>query len=147
MFSLNFDYLLFSLFPVRDVGSDFGVSGLCNFVSGLIYFSLAVSPIQITQSFWVRAPIQFVHIYSLYKKKRKHYTILNNLRTFEDEHFKLTGYLDWHVPYQLDEFHIFPALQHHVFVRHARVPMKPKVTKQYVMSITCTLKSTDSLCP
>ena len=34
MFSLNFDYLLFSLFPVRDVDSDFGVSCLCNFVSG-----------------------------------------------------------------------------------------------------------------
>ena len=29
MFSLKFDYLLYSLFPVRDVGSDFGVSGLC----------------------------------------------------------------------------------------------------------------------
>ena len=59
MFSLKFDYLFFSLFPVRDVGSDFGVCGLCNFVSGLIcqnkylifvmflYFSPAVSPIQI----------------------------------------------------------------------------------------------------
>ena len=59
MFSLNFDYLLFPLFPVRDVGSDFGVSCLCNFVSGLIYhkkyyicfmflyFSPAVSSIQI----------------------------------------------------------------------------------------------------
>ena len=45
--------------------------------------------------------------YSLYKKKRKHYIIFNNLRTFKDEHFKLTGNLDWHVPYQLDEFHIF----------------------------------------
>ena len=45
--------------------------------------------------------------YSLYKKKRKHYIIFNNLRTFEDEHFKLTGDLDWHVPYQLDEFHNF----------------------------------------
>ena len=48
--------------------------------------------------------------YSLYKKKRKHYIIFNNLRTFNDEHFKLTGDLDWHVPYQLDEFHNFPAL-------------------------------------
>ena len=48
--------------------------------------------------------------YSLYKKKRKHYIIFNNLRTFEDEHFKLTVDLDWHVPYQLDEFHNFPAL-------------------------------------
>ena len=36
MFSMYFDYLLFSLFPIRDVGSDFGVSGFCNFVSGLI---------------------------------------------------------------------------------------------------------------
>ena len=44
------------------------------------------------------------------KKKRKHYIIFNNLRTFIDEHFKLTGDLDWHVPYQLDEFHIFPVL-------------------------------------
>ena len=49
-------------------------------------------------------------IYSLYKKKRKHYIIFNNLRTFEDEPFKLTGDLDWHVPYHLDDFHIFPAL-------------------------------------
>ena len=46
-------------------------------------------------------------IYSLYKKKRKHYIIFNNLSTFQDEHFKLTGDLDWHVPYQKDEFHIF----------------------------------------
>ena len=38
--------------------------------------------------------------YSLYKKKRKHYIIFNNLRTFKDEHFKLTGDLDWHDPYQ-----------------------------------------------
>ena len=38
--------------------------------------------------------------YSLYKKKRKHYIIFYNLRTFKDEHFKLTGDLDWHVPYQ-----------------------------------------------
>ena len=38
--------------------------------------------------------------YSLYKKKRKHYIIFNNLRTFKEEHFKLTGDLDWHVPYQ-----------------------------------------------
>ena len=45
--------------------------------------------------------------YSLYKKKRKHYIIFNNLRTFKDEHFKLTDDLDWHVPYQLDEFHNF----------------------------------------
>ena len=45
--------------------------------------------------------------YSLYKKKRKHYIIFNNLRTFEDEHFKLTGDLDWHVLYQLDECHNF----------------------------------------
>ena len=36
--------------------------------------------------------------YSLYKKKRKHYIIFNNLGTFKDEHF--TGDLDWHVPYQ-----------------------------------------------
>ena len=43
--------------------------------------------------------IKFV-IYSLYKKKRKHYIIFNILRTFKDEHFKLTGDLDWHVPYQ-----------------------------------------------
>ena len=42
----------------------------------------------------------FVIIYSLYKKKRKHYIIFNNLRTFKDEHFKLTGDLDWHVPYE-----------------------------------------------
>ena len=48
-----------------------------------------------------------LHIYSLYKKKRKHYIIFNNLRTFEDEHFKLTGDLDWHVPYKLDAFHNF----------------------------------------
>ena len=26
--------------------------------------------------------------------------IFNNLRTFKDEHFKLTGDLDWHAPYQ-----------------------------------------------
>ena len=45
--------------------------------------------------------------YSLYKKKRKHYIIFNNLRTFKDEHFKLAGDLDWHVPYQLEEFHNF----------------------------------------
>ena len=45
------------------------------------------------------------YLYSLYKKKRKRYTIFDNLRTFEDEHFKLTGDLDWHVPYQKDEFH------------------------------------------
>ena len=32
--------------------------------------------------------------YSLYKKKRKHYIIFNNLRTFKDEHFKLTGDID-----------------------------------------------------
>ena len=32
-----------------------------------------------------------VRKYSLYKKKRKHYIIFNNLRTFKDEHFKLTG--------------------------------------------------------
>ena len=38
--------------------------------------------------------------YSMYKKKRKHYILFNNLRTFKDEHFKLTGDLDWHVPYQ-----------------------------------------------
>ena len=38
--------------------------------------------------------------YSLYKKKRKHYIIFNNLRTFKDEHFKLIGDLDRHVPYQ-----------------------------------------------
>ena len=38
--------------------------------------------------------------YSLYKKKRKHYIIFNNLRTFKDEHFKLTCDLHWHVPYQ-----------------------------------------------
>ena len=43
----------------------------------------------------------FLYIYSLYKrKKRKHYIIFNNLRTFKDEHFKFTGDLDWHVPYQ-----------------------------------------------
>ena len=47
------------------------------------------------------------YMYSLYKKKRKLYIIFNNLRTFEDEHFKLTGDLDWHVPYQLDEFYNF----------------------------------------
>ena len=39
-------------------------------------------------------------LYSLYKKKRKHYIIFNNLRTFKDKHFKLTGDLDWSVPYQ-----------------------------------------------
>ena len=44
-------------------------------------------------------------LYSLYKKKRKHYIIFNNLRTFEDEHFKLTGDLNWHVPYQVVELH------------------------------------------
>ena len=41
------------------------------------------------------------------KRNVKHYIIFNNLRTIKDEHFKLTGDLDWHVPYQLDEFHIF----------------------------------------
>ena len=46
-------------------------------------------------------------MYSLYKKKRKHYIIFNNLRIFEDEHSKLTGDLDWHVRSQLDEFNIF----------------------------------------
>ena len=51
--------------------------------------------------------MQYLGKYSLYKKKHKHYIIFNNLRTFEDEHFKLTGDLDWHVPYQLDEFHNF----------------------------------------
>ena len=49
----------------------------------------------------------YVCMYSLYKKRRKHYIIFNNLKTFKDEHFKLTGDLDWHVPYQLDEFHNF----------------------------------------
>ena len=39
-------------------------------------------------------------MYSLYKKKRKHYIIFDNLRMFKDEHFKLTGDLDWHVLYQ-----------------------------------------------
>ena len=48
-----------------------------------------------------------ITIYSLYKKKRKHHIIFNNLRTFKDEHFKLTGDLYWHVPYWQDEFHIF----------------------------------------
>ena len=43
---------------------------------------------------------KYYHIYRLYKKKRKHYIIFNNLRTFKDEHFKLRGDLDWHVPYQ-----------------------------------------------
>ena len=33
-------------------------------------------------------------MYSLYKKKCKHDIILNNLSTFKDENFKLTGYLD-----------------------------------------------------
>ena len=51
--------------------------------------------------------VTYLQVYSLYKKKRKHYIIFNNLRIFEDEHFKLTGDLDWHVPYQLDEFHNF----------------------------------------
>ena len=43
---------------------------------------------------------KFPENFNLYKKKRKHYIIFNNLRTFKDEHFKLTGDLDWHVPYQ-----------------------------------------------
>ena len=43
---------------------------------------------------------QSQYMYSLYKKKRKHDIIFNNLRIFKDEHFKLTGELDWHVPYQ-----------------------------------------------
>ena len=38
--------------------------------------------------------------YSLYKKKRKHYIIFNNLSTLKDGHFKLTGYQDWYVIYQ-----------------------------------------------
>ena len=38
--------------------------------------------------------------YSLYKKKRKHYIMFNNLSTFKDEHFKLTDYLDLYVLYQ-----------------------------------------------
>ena len=38
--------------------------------------------------------------YSLYKKKRKDYILFDNLGTFKDKHFKLTGYLDWYVPYQ-----------------------------------------------
>ena len=41
-----------------------------------------------------------VREYSLYKKKCKHNIKFDNLRTFKDEHFKLTGDLDWHVPYQ-----------------------------------------------
>ena len=41
------------------------------------------------------------------RENPEHYIIFNNLRTFKDEHFKLTGDLDWHVPYQLDEFYNF----------------------------------------
>ena len=41
-----------------------------------------------------------VCVCGLYKKKCKYYIIFNNLSTFKDEHFKLTGDLDWHVPYQ-----------------------------------------------
>ena len=37
------------------------------------------------------------NLYSLYKKKRKHYIIFNNLSTFKDECFKLTGYLDLYI--------------------------------------------------
>ena len=37
-----------------------------------------------------------VFYYCLYKKKRKHYIILNNLSTFEDDHFNLTDFLDWY---------------------------------------------------
>ena len=39
-------------------------------------------------------------IYSLYKKKRKPYIMFHNSSNFKDEHFKLAGYLDWHVPNQ-----------------------------------------------
>ena len=49
----------------------------------------------------------FSPLYRLFKKKRKHYIIFNNLRTFIDEHFKLASDLHWHVPYQKDEFHNF----------------------------------------
>ena len=49
-------------------------------------------------------------MYSLYKKKCKHYIFFNNLSTFKDEHFKLTGYLDLYVLYQSVEIHNFPAL-------------------------------------
>ena len=38
-----------------------------------------------------RIDIESHRYYSLYKKKRKHYIIFNNLSTFTDEHFKLTG--------------------------------------------------------
>ena len=51
------------------------------------------------EKLWMRL-MSRQNIYSLYKKKCKHYIIFNNLRTFKDEHFKLTGDLDWHVPYQ-----------------------------------------------
>ena len=89
----------------------------------------------------------YAPLYSLYKKKRKHYIIFNNLRTFEDDHFKLIGELDWHVPYQLDEFHIFSCtITTFSFVMQG-YPWNQKSQKQYVMSITSTLKTTDSLCP
>ena len=39
-------------------------------------------------------------IYSLYKKKRKPYIMFDNSSHFEDEHFKLVGFLDWYGSYQ-----------------------------------------------
>ena len=44
------------------------------------------------------------------QKETQHYIIFNNLSTFKDEHFKLTGYLDLFVLYQSIESHIFPTL-------------------------------------
>ena len=44
-------------------------------------------------------------MYSLYKKKRKPYIIIDNYSPIKAKNFKLAGYLDFHVPYQKFEFH------------------------------------------
>ena len=76
-----------------------------NFFFMIFFFALKRSKLFIIIQYPQDPDIPY--IYSLYKKKRKHNIIFNNLRTFKDEHFKLTGDLDWHVPYQKDEFHNF----------------------------------------
>ena len=51
--------------------------------------------IQQKHGFHDKAPIINLHtLYSLYKKKRKLYILVDNLSPFKDEHFKLAGYLD-----------------------------------------------------
>ena len=70
-------------------------------------------------------------IYSLYKKKRKPYIMFNtsNSSPFKDEHFKLAGYLDWYVPYQQVEFHIFSCTKTARFLSSCKGTHKTKSHK------------------